>query len=186
MTSAPALRPTLWRTCRVLANRTRLQLFGLLVQQAPQTVSELALRLELALPVASQYLRALEARGMLTSLRVGRRVDYRPSAVQAESAHELVVALRSAFQRGASPIESLFRLSTAFTHPRRIELFRALQTKACSLSELRTATGISVQALQRHLGKLEARGFVACRLGIYSATTPAEGFGRALARLAAG
>ena len=63
MSTAPFLQPTRWRTCRVLANRPRQQIFGLLVQQFPQTVSAVAARLHLPLPVASQYLRALEARG---------------------------------------------------------------------------------------------------------------------------
>ena len=185
MMTAPSLRPTLWRTCRVLANRTRLKIFGLLLQQSPRTVSALAARLQLSLPVASQYLRALEARGLLTSSRVGRRVNYRLNAVHAESVHGLVAPLRSVFQREPAPVESLFKLSTAFTHPRRIEIFRALKAGARSLGQLQAATRISVPALVRHLGKLEARGFVVCRRGIFSITTPPGAFGRALARLAA-
>ena len=58
MPTAPALQPTLWRTCRVLANRTRLQIFGLLRRQPNQTVSAVAQHLKLSLPVASQYSRA--------------------------------------------------------------------------------------------------------------------------------
>jgi len=73
-------RPTLWRTCRVLANRTRLRIFRRLAQQPGQTVSDVARRLRLSLPVTSQYLRALEARGLLSARRVGLRVTYRPSA----------------------------------------------------------------------------------------------------------
>lgn len=183
--TAPLVQPTLWRTCRVLANRTRLQIFGLLAEQSPQTVSSVALRLQLPLPVASQYMRALEARGLLTSRRVGRRVDYRLGAATSDSAQALVAALRLAFRQDSSAVESLFKLSTAFTHPRRIEIFRVLHLEARTLNQIQAATRISVPALLRHLGKLEARGFVICRLGTYEATEPSGAFGRALGRLAA-
>ena len=73
-------QPTLWRTCRVLANRKRLQTLALLIRQPNQTVSAVADRISLSTPAASQYLRALEARGLLTCRRIGRRVEYRPAA----------------------------------------------------------------------------------------------------------
>jgi DNA-binding transcriptional ArsR family regulator len=186
MTAAPALHPTLWRTCRVLANRTRLRVFGLLVRQSAQPVSAVAWRLQLPLPVASQSLRALEARGLLTVRRVGRRVQYRLNTTTGGAAPELVAPLRSALRRGPWAMNSVFRLSTAFTHPRRIEIYRVLKAQARTLGQVQAATRISVPALLRHLGKLKARGFVGRRGAIYSATKPPEGFGRALARLAAG
>lgn len=178
-------QPTLWRTCRVLANRTRLAILGLLVKESSQTVSAVALSLQLSLPVASQYLRALEARGLLVSRRVGRRVEYRLNVAASASAHPLVGPLRSAFQRTTSPIEMIFKLATGFTHPRRIEILRVLTAETRTLAEVQTDTRISVAALQRHLRKLEARGFVVCRKGIYSVTDPPNAFGQALARLAA-
>ena len=69
MASVRSLQPTLWRTCRVLANRTRLRMFHLLLHQPGQTVSAIAERLGLTVPVASQNLRALEARGLLALSR---------------------------------------------------------------------------------------------------------------------
>ena len=85
---SPSSQPTLWRTCRVLANRKRLQILALLIRQPNQTVSTVAGRMSLSMPTASQYLRALEARGLLTCRRVGRRVEYRPSAGKSERAAE--------------------------------------------------------------------------------------------------
>ncbi|SRR6266545_3114332 len=140
MTTEPLLQPTLWRTCRVLANRTRLRIFGLLVQHSPQTVSALAGRLQLSVPVACQSLRALEARGLLTARRTGRLVHYRLSTTTAGTVHELVAPLRAAFQRGPSSVNTLFRLATAFTHPRRIDIFRTLQTGAGTLRQIQAAT----------------------------------------------
>lgn len=181
------LQPTLWRTCRVLANRTRLQMFHLLSRRSSQTVSAVAERMKLALPVASQYLRALEARGLLVTRRVGRRVEYRPSTASAgTTVPTLVAALKSTFEREPEPVETLFKLASAFTHPRRIEVFRVLKVEARTLEEIRNATGISTRALRRHLGKLEARGFVVCWSDTYAMANRADPFGRELARLAPG
>jgi DNA-binding transcriptional ArsR family regulator len=142
MTAAMCLsnQPTLWRTCGVLANRKRLQTLALLIRQPSQTVSAVAERMRLSVPAASQYLRALDARGLLTCRRIGRRVEYRPAAGTSEGAGgEIVKALRLVF-RTAQPIEAIFKLATAFTHPRRIEVFRALANGADSFAKLQAAT----------------------------------------------
>jgi DNA-binding transcriptional ArsR family regulator len=183
--SSPSSRPTLWRTCRVLANRKRLQTLALLIRQPNQTVSAVAERMSLSMPAASQYLRALEARGLLTCRRVGRRVEYRPSAGTGEgAAEEIVKALRLAFRRTARPIEAIFKLATGFTHPRRIEVFRALTNGGDSFAKLQAATNMPARALSRHLAKLEARGFVKDEGTLYVATIHRHPFGRVLARSA--
>ena len=187
MTSAtsPSSQPTLWRTCRVLANRKRLQTLALLIRQPNQTVSAVAERMSLSMPAASQYLRALEARGLLTCRRVGRRVEYRPSPGTGEgAAEEIVKALRLAFRRRARPIEAIFKLATGFTHPRRIEVFRALRNGGDSFAKLQAATNMPARALSRHLAKLEARGFVKDEGALYVATIHRHPFGRVLARSA--
>ncbi|HZE56257.1 MAG TPA: helix-turn-helix domain-containing protein [Chthoniobacterales bacterium] len=187
MTSAtsPASRPTLWRTCRVLANRKRLQILALLIRQPNQTVSAIAERMSLSMPAASQYLRALEARGLLTCRRVGRRVEYRPSPGTGEgAADEIVKALRVAFRQRVRPIEAIFKLATGFTHPRRIEVFRALTNRGDSFGHLQAATNTPARALSRHLAKLEARGFVTEKGALYVATIHRHPFGRVLARSA--
>ncbi len=70
----PPLQPTLWRTCRVLANRRRLQILRLLAGGRELTVTTVARQLEIATPVASQSPRALRA-GFppLFSAGLGRR-----------------------------------------------------------------------------------------------------------------
>ena len=124
MRATPMLQPTLWRTCRVLANRTRLRIFVLLLEQPGQTVSTVAARLKLSVPVASQYLRAMEARSLLKVRRFGLRVAYRIADDQNGPAQGLVRALRQTFRRYSSPAETIFKQATAFTHARRIECFR--------------------------------------------------------------
>ncbi len=185
MTTERPPRPTLWRTCRAIANRTRLRIFGLLVEQPALTVSAVAAEIGLPDSIASEYLRALEARGLLTVRRAGRRVEYRlSSAPSGNPAHGLVAAMRLVFQREAQPVEKLFKLATAFTHPRRIEIFRALQTGPGTHGQLHAATRVPSRALQRHLKKLVGRGFVECQLGRYGVAARSDAFGRELARLA--
>ena len=182
---SPSSQPTLWRTCRVLANHKRLQILALLIRQPNQTVSAVAERMSLSMPTASQYLRALEARGLLTCRRVGRRVEYRPSAAKTErAADEIVKALRLVFRQRAQPIEAIFKLATAFTHPRRVEAFRALRNGADSFAKLQAITKMPARALSRHLAKLEARGFMKKEMARYVATNQRHPFGRVLARLA--
>jgi DNA-binding transcriptional ArsR family regulator len=185
MPADPPLQPTLWRTCRVLANRSRLQLLQLLAEQPSQTVSSLAARLKLPLPVASQYLRALEARGLLTCRRAGLRVIYRLGGGSTSPVQELLKALRMVFKRETAPVEMLFRAATAFTHPRRIELFRACHRQPRTWAELKSVTGASNRALARHLSKLEDRGFIVSGAGRFAVAERADAIGRELARMAA-
>ena len=184
MPSVHSLQPTVWRTCRALANRTRLHIFRLLVHRSNQTVSAIAQSLDRPLPVTSQYLRTLEARGLLTVCRMGRQVYYRADPAT-ENTFELVTALRSMLEQDAEPIETIYKLATAFTHPRRVEIYRVLKRGPCSLEQIQIATGISPRALARHLQKLKARGFVSARLGKHTIVDCPNVFGRALGRLAA-
>ncbi|HKP05421.1 MAG TPA: helix-turn-helix domain-containing protein [Chthoniobacterales bacterium] len=185
MPSSP--QPTLWRTCRVLASRKRLQMLACLIRHPGQTVSAVAQQTRLSMPAASQYLRALETRGLLTCRRVAKRVEYRPAPATSDSAGaEIVDALRLAFGRGEQPADAIFKLATAFTHPRRIEVFRALKKGAASFAKLQAATHISARALARHLSKLKSRGFVKREKQIWMLNVPRHPLARALARLARG
>jgi len=160
-------------------------MFRLLLRQPDQTVTAVAHHLRQPLALTSLYLRAMEARGLLTAHRVGRWVRYRPGPANGPSATSgLVAALLATFQRDAEPVETVFQLATAFTHPRRIELFQLLQTGPRPLGELRAASHISVWALRRHLKKLEARGFIRRQEDLYAVAPWPEGLDRALARMA--
>src|SRR5712692_10468851 len=108
MPTTPSVQPTLWRTCRVLANSTRLKIFDLLRQQPGQTVSVIARRLKLSLPLTSQYLRALEARGLLAARRVGLRVVYRPASAAAGATASGLVVLQRVFEQDANPAQTIF------------------------------------------------------------------------------
>lgn len=179
------LHPTLWRTCRVIANPTRLEVFRCLVQQPGQTVSAIASRLRLPLPIASLYLRAMEARGLLVVQRQGRWVKYSPSPPTARNAVSgLVGALKLVLGHDPTPAATVFKLATAFTHPRRIAIFRALQGGGCTSKQIRARLGISWRALSRHLEKLAARGFIKEQEGRYTVVEGLQGLRRELARMA--
>jgi DNA-binding transcriptional ArsR family regulator len=179
------LQPTLWRTCRVLANRTRLNLFRFLLERPGATVSEVAQAMGQPLPLTSQYLRALEARGLLIARRTGRWVRYRPTRRQDGTVSAgLAVALRATFQRETAAVEIVLRLATAFTHPRRAQIFQVLRVTPCSVAALQARTHISSWALLRHLKKLEARGFIIHLNSQFTVATRKDVLGRELLRLA--
>ncbi len=184
MATAP-LHPTLWRTCRVLANRQRLRLLKSLHQRPNQCVAEVARQCGMDPAVASQYLRALNARGLLDVARSGRWVRYRPSEEGVdERTTGLLRALRSAFKQEHDPAEKIYRVSTAFTHPRRLEIWRAVQRGSSTAAELRRKLRISPPALGRHLQKLQLRGFLSAANGQYHVVRPREPLAQALAELA--
>lgn len=55
---------------------------------------------------------------------------------------------------------AVLRTRTAFTHPRRLQILKALAGGEKDGEALRVATGISARALNRHLAKLTSRGVV--------------------------
>ncbi len=180
------LRPTLWRTCRVLANRTRLRILTLLLRNPDQPVSAVADQLQLPLPIASVYLRAMESRGLLVARRAGRRVRYSPASNKSETPLcALLTALRMLVRTQPGAAEIIFRAATAFTHPRRIEIYRALENGSQRFEQLRRTTQIPAPSLRRHLGKLRARGFVTSQAGCFITGQRSDALGRELARLAA-
>ena len=185
--STGSLHPTLWRTCRVLANDTRLRLFAQLTRQQPQSVSELAEQCALTLPVASQSLRALEARGLLKVKRIRLRVEYRlPAPAEAGSHAGLIAALKTALRLDSTVAVLVIRLATAFTHPSRIEIYRALQSGPKTPAQIQVAIRLSALALDRHLAKLLARGFVGFDEdeGTYKRLNHSNPIGRVLGEMA--
>jgi DNA-binding transcriptional ArsR family regulator len=189
MPSNSGLRPTLWRTCRVLANRNRLRIFHSLLQQPDQTVSAIASRFGLSLSVASESLRLLESRSLLTARRTGKYVKYRVVPTRRDNPKSRLAAeLRAIFHERtlSKASDTIFQLVTAFTHPRRIEIFRALRMRPRTFDQVQAATGVSALALSRHVKKLEARRFIECRDGLYSVVRRVDPLRRELMRLAAG
>jgi DNA-binding transcriptional ArsR family regulator len=159
-TTIPPLAPTLWRTCRVLANEARLRILAEVLHAPGIGVTPLARRLGLSQSQASQHLRLLQSRGLLHVRRVGRYAEYRPHAEPSVvHADPLLAATRAALKR-REPVEEMVRAFTAFTHERRIILYRALEAGIDDRAALVRRTGISRPALKRHLRKFARRGVV--------------------------
>ena len=181
------LKPTLWRSCRVLANRHRLRLLRCLLQKSPQTVAEVAAGVRLPVPVASQYLRMLQARGLLLSERSGREVFYSDRADPlVPSAAGLLAAMKTALGPSEESLRDARFALTAFTHPRRIQIVRTLGARALSGEDLSRATGISARALRRHLDKLRRRGVLSRDAELVTRSRKPSPLMQALIRLACG
>lgn len=179
------LQPTLWRTCRVLASKTRLRVLRELCRHPKQRVSDIAQRLDLSLPLASQSLRALNARGLLLVRRRRASVYYQLGANQSiPYSARLVRALRETFASDKDAERNIFRYATAFTHPRRILIIKTIQERHRQQKEIAWAAKIPLNALCRHLDKLVARGFVKHDDNGYCRSVPRHKFARVLLFLA--
>lgn len=154
------LYPTLWRTCRVMANATRIKLLAEVIAEPQRSVEDIAAASGVPARRASAHLRLLQSRGLLTATRQSRWVLYEaiPDPLVL-SAAPLLAALRAAVS-GRETTREVKRALTAFTHPRRLRIVKALTQTSLSFGELLVATGISRQALCRHMDKLRRRGVV--------------------------
>jgi len=179
------LRPSVWRTCRVLASPVRLRVLRQVAAEPDQTVSAVAGSLGLGLPVASQSLRALNARGLLGVRRQGRWVYYRPAGDPTVPGSTLLLrSLMAALEEGPDAMSAVCRLATGLTHPRRVDIVRALAPQPLTRPALGRSTGISPSALGRHLRKLMSRGYVAEANGLLTLARPRAPVAAALLALA--
>ncbi len=154
------LRPTLWRTCRVLSNESRLKLLWRLMQEGEMSMTRLAQSVDLSAPSASKHLRALNSRGLIKAERRGLYLFYSAEAnAGVDYASELLEALHECYLNAVS-YSQIIRWATAFTHPRRIAIVRALNGTGMPTAALSIKTHISPESLFRHVKKLEKRGFV--------------------------
>lgn len=156
-----SLHPTIWRTCRVLSNEVRIKLLWKLFQMGEASVAALGDSVGISESQASVYLRALNSRGLVVPERRQKYVFYRSEAnPEVEHAEVLLHALRDCYDH-FMPLEMVVSHMTAFTHPRRIDIVRALSDVAYDEQKLSIQTQISLPALYRHLRKLTDRGYVA-------------------------
>ncbi|MBI2441476.1 MAG: ArsR family transcriptional regulator [Lentisphaerae bacterium] len=181
LTKSEILQPTLWRTCRALASKTRLRVLSELCAHPDQRVTDIARRLKFSLPLASQSLRALNARGLLLARRSGPSVCYRLGANRSIPYSEyLLQAVRKTLANDKNALRHIFLYSTAFTHPRRILIIKTVRERSLRLKEIAFETKIPSSALDRHLIKLIARGFLKHVDYRYSCSVPCHEFARVL------
>ena len=156
-----------------------------LMGRRPVTISVLARSVNVSVGVGSLYVRALETYGLVRTRRRGAWIECWPvSPRPAEVLHGLLNALNTRLQADKKAVRAVFRLATAFTHPRRVELYLALRGKPQTLAELKASLGIPGRALLRHLQKLHSRGFLTVlgtRPRRYAICKHPDPFARALA-----
>lgn len=180
-----SLPPPFWKTCRILANETRLQLLWTLFTHGELCVNQLMELTGISRTNASNQLRLLSEHGLVVSRRENMNVIYRAEANTAmRFAPPLLTALKSGFNHSMS-FKSIIRQATAFSHGRRIEIIQALKGESHSFDELKDATGMSSAALSRHLMKLEKRSFVMRNEKRYRYGKPGNTLGKVLVKLAA-
>jgi DNA-binding transcriptional ArsR family regulator len=169
----------------VIASEVRLQLLWALFEHKEMTVKNLALELGMSPSNASLQLKQLRECGLVCCGRRKMEVFYRAEANEAiEYASELSAALRACFERSVS-LPTLIRHATAFTHVRRIEIFKTLHGRSLGSLELCELTGMSPSALFRHLDKLIRRGYVKEQNRTYRVGGAGNALGRTLLKLAA-
>ncbi len=177
------LRPTLWRTCRVIASQSRLKLLWEIFETDGLSVCGLGQSVHISNQNASIQLRLLNSRGLITSRRTGMEVLYGAETNQnVEHAQDLLNALLECHKQNI-PIDCVIHSATAFTHERRIQIVQALGTCALRPAGIEEKTGIGARALYRHLAKLEARGFIKGLHGMYRLTVPKNPLGKCLLRI---
>jgi DNA-binding MarR family transcriptional regulator len=170
----------LWRICRIIANRRRLRLLWCLFDQGNRCVFELAGELGISNSQVSEHLRELASRGLIQQYRRKMRMISIPEAdPQVAAAKMLMGALRTCNKKKMS-IQAVFKQATAFTHSRRIEIMQAMPDKGISLKDLSQKTHIPESALNRHMNKLAARGFIRGSNKHYNLILPDDEFSRAL------
>lgn len=175
------LKPTLWRTARALANGDRLNLMRLVsTAKGAKGVSELAAEADLPIPTASIYLRALNARGLISVVRSGPYVYYGtgpdrslPTAVKLQRSFARLFALP---QLPKDWKERLLPVLRAYSNPRREALVRImLSVQPIGYSGLHQASGLCETSFLRHLGVLMDAGIVARgKDGYYALAKPSN------------
>ncbi|WP_372806621.1 helix-turn-helix domain-containing protein [Pontiella sp.] len=174
------LHPTLWHMCRLLANAKRWRLLCALFERGAANTGSLAEQAGMSRPVASLYLHALESEGLIASERQGRFVVYAPrSNPKIPYAAPVVAALRDCCGEKVA-FASVSKAATAFTHPRRIRIVKALGPGPLEAAVLSARTQVSPQALYRHLDKLAKRGIVVHDGGTIRLLEPTGGLAKAL------
>jgi len=114
----------------------------------------------ITLPAASLALRLLQSRGLLAVRRKSRYVYYHPAPHPSiPFAESLLSVLQTVLAEPKGPDNAFFFL-TAFTHPRRLDILRALGRGVRDSNDLRHICKLSAPAFSRHKTKLLRRGII--------------------------
>jgi DNA-binding transcriptional ArsR family regulator len=182
------LEPTLWRSCRALANRNRLLLLRAMIDEPPLCVQTLSERCKLKKSVCSQYLRILNARGFTQVSRIGRWVDYALGANPSVRNASVILQAVTQTVKGytlAKQYDPVLKDLTLFTCPRRIRIVRTLhRNQEITPSALARLCSMPRRTLLRQLKKLERREVIARDESFVTLRTPARHLAKVLLKIA--
>lgn len=186
------LRPTVWRTVRVLANVFRLRFLRAVFEaKGTKNVSDLAKEIGVSVSAASIYLRALNARGLVNVERKGVNVLYGdgknrslPEAQLLQSAFAMVFAESKNTEDWA---QNQVAMLSAYSHPLRIKMVaELLHSKPVGFMELVERVKSPKATVYRHVSKLlKAAVLGVDEDGRYVLNAPLDSVESALRRLVA-
>ena len=184
----PELKPTLWRTARALANADRLELLRLVYEaKNERDVTDLAKQMNLAVPTTSTYLRALNARGLISVIRSGLHVFYGTNSDRSLPAAAAIQSAFFEFFKKSKPLprdwaNEFVPLFKGYSHPRREEIIKCLKRQPMlTFAGLQRASGIHPVTMTRHLAILVRAGIVTKDdERHYSLTPPANSISEAI------
>lgn len=179
------LNPTLWRTCRVLAGRTRIRLLRQLYHQPGRCVAVLGASVGIGRSDASQELRRIQSRGLLQAGRKGTYLIYRMETdPQVSSAAPLLKALKTAFSTTPPERdEEICFIAAGLAYPRRVAMAKLLMKGPQTEMGLQYALDFSSFAIYSHLRILMQSGFVRREEKQYQFMIPRHPVAKAMSRL---
>lgn len=158
------LRPTLWRTVRAVLNEQRLRLLrDVFAHDGEFCVRQIAKRAGLDDPIASIYLRQMNARGLLGVRRDRIKVFYN---TEADRSLPEALAFQSALRKCVSGPQTrgwelkLMTVLRGFSHFNRLAILRRLAEGPAKYDELFDAIGVCVKNVYHHLHYLRSANLV--------------------------
>lgn len=164
MKSSVELRPTLWRTVRAVLNEQRLRLLrDVFAHDGEFYVRQVARRAGLDDPIASIYLRQMNARGLLGVRRDRIKVYYNTepdrSLPEAVSIQSVLRSCVSGPQKKGWELR-LMTVLRGFSHFNRLAILLRLAEGPASYAQLCAAMGVCVKNFYHHMHYLRCAGLV--------------------------
>lgn len=179
------LNPTLWRTCKMLAGKSRILLLRQIHAHPGQAVAELGRKVGLGHAAASQELRRIQSRGLLQAERRGSFVIYKLAAdPQVPAAAPLLSAIQAAFALYPQGNDSeICRVSGGLAHERRIRIVRTLLDRPSAFMDLQILLRIPAHPCHEHIQTLMKSGYVVRKDGQFHLAAPDHPLAKALLKL---
>lgn len=179
------LHPTLWRTCKMLAGKKRVLLLREIFKSAGRNVTQLGKAVGIKRSDASQELRRIQSRGILSSKRRGVHLIYsmKPDP-QVPSAAPILHAIQSSLRTIPAKRDlEICVIATNLSNERRIQIVRELLHGPMPLNQIQLQTGIPEVSLAKHLHVLRSSGFIRKAENEYRLLAPRHPLAQALIRM---